>query len=344
MKKRLRIIIPLIILALAGTALFDHFKNQEDQSSLRISGNIEVTEAQMSFRIPGRLDKRLVDEGDVVRVGQALARLDKGDQLILVTQAEANLAYAKAALAELEAGSRSQEIAAAEADYDKAVAAEKSTVVRLNQAKADYDRYAALYQEGGVSKKMLETYATQYQTAENSRDEARSKIRSAKEQLDLRQAGPRQEMIDQAKAKAKAAEEALKQAKRQLEYTELISPIEGRVLSASAEAGEYLNPATPVVTVGETARPWLRAYIGERDLGRIQLNQKVDVTTDSFPGKTYAGRISFINSQAEFTPKSVQTFEERVKLMYRIKIDLENPNDELKPGMPADAVISLSQR
>lgn len=344
MKKRLRIIIPLLVLVLVGAALFDHFKNQDTPSSLRISGNIEVTEAQMSFRIPGRLDKRLVDEGDAVSIGQPLARLDKSDQKIAVTLAEANLSYAKAVLAELTAGSRSQEIEAARADYDKAIAAERSTVVRMDQAKADHDRYAALYREGGVSKKMFETYVTQYQTAKNSRDEAVSKIRSAKEQLDLRQAGPRKEMIDQARAKVKSAEEAVKQARRQLDYTELTSPMNGRVLSTSAEAGEYLNPATPVVTLGEIARPWLRAYIGERDLGRIQLNQKVNVTTDSFPGKTYPGTISFINSQAEFTPKSVQTFEERVKLMYRIKIDLENQNDELKPGMPADAVIDLSPR
>ena len=344
MKKRLRIIIPLLVLIGIGIFVYDHFKNSPDGSALRISGNIEVTETQMSFKVPGRLEERLVDEGDPVRVGQPLARLEKTDQKIAVAQADANLAYARAVLAELEAGSRSQEIETARAEFDKAVAAEKSAVVRLDQAKADVERYSVLYREGGVSKRMFETYTTQFETARNSRDEALSRIRLAREQLDLRMIGPRRETLDQAGAKVKAAEEALNQARQQLDSTEITSPLDGVVLSNSAEAGEYLNPASPVVTLGEIARPWLRAYINEKDLGRIQLRQQVSVTSDSFPGKIYPGKVTFISDQAEFTPKTVQTFEERVKLMYRIKIDLENPDNELKPGMPADAVIDLTPR
>lgn len=342
MKKRLRIIIPLLVFLGIGLAIYDHFRNSPDGSVLTISGNIEVTEAQMSFKIPGRLAERLVDEGDSVRTGQPLARLEKSDQAIAVAQAEANLTYARAVVAELEAGSRSQEIEVARAELDKAQATEKSAAVQMNQAKADYDRYAALYREGGVSKRLFETYTTQYETAKNARTEAHSRIRLASEQLDLRKIGPRKETIDQARAKAKIAEETLNQARQQLSYTEITSPLDGVVLSASAEVGEYLNPASPVVTLGRTAQPWLRAYINEKDLGRLQVLQKVSVTTDSFPGKVYPGKISFISSQAEFTPKSVQTFEERVKLMYRIKIELENPAGELKPGMPADAVIDLT--
>ncbi len=344
MQKRLRIIIPLVVLLGIGITLYDHFRGGSDNSTLTISGNIEVTEAQMSFKIPGRLQVRLVEEGDPVRTGQPLARLEKSDQEIGVAGAEANLAYAKAVMAELEAGSRSQEIETARAELDKAQAAERSAAVQMQQARADYERYSNLYREGGVSKKLFETYSLQNETAKNSRDEALSRIRWATEQLDLRMAGPRRETIDQARAKVKAAAEALNQARTQLGYTQLNSPLDGVVLSTSAEAGEYLNPATPVATLGEIARPWLRAYINERDLGRIQLLQKVSVSTDSFPGKEYPGRISFISSQAEFTPKSVQTFEERAKLMYRIKIELENPAGELKPGMPADATIDLTAR
>lgn len=344
MKKRLRIIIPLLVVIGTGIFAYDHFKSSSDSSRLRISGNIEVTEAQMSFKIPGRLEARLVDEGAKVRIGQILARLEKTDQKIAMAQAEANLSYARAVLAELAAGSRSQEIETARAELDKAVAADKSAVVRLDQAKADLDRYSFLHREGGVSKRVLESYATQYETARNTRDETLSRIRLAREQLDLRTIGPRSETIDQAQARVKSAEETLNQARQQLSYTEITSPLEGVVLSISAEVGEYLNPASPVVTLGATATPWLRAYINEKDLGRIQLQQKVSVTTDSFPGKSYPGLISFISSQAEFTPKSVQTFEERVKLMYRIKIDLKNPENELKPGMPADAVIDFTTR
>jgi len=118
-----------------------------------------------------------------------------------------------------------------------------------------------------------------------------------------------------------------------------VSPIDGVVLTKAAEVGEVLAAGTAVITVGDLDHPWLRAYINERDLGRVNLGDKVKVTTDSFPGKVYWGRISFISSEAEFTPKQIQTKEERVKLVYRIKIDLENLNHELKSNMPADAEI-----
>ena len=396
MKKRLRIVIPVLIAVFGGIGLFNYLKDREDANSLRFSGNIEVTEAQMSFRIPGRLAERLVAEGDTVRTGQILARLDKTDQTIAVAQAEANLAYAESVLAELVAGSRKEDLDRAEsrvvqaresltemrrgsriediergrAEQASAKAAEQAALVQLNQAKIDFDRYTSLYKDGSVSKTVLETYQTGLKTAENRVKEAEGRTRAASEGLSLLKAGPRieqidrtaaalkqaeaeyalikagarQESIDQARAKVRAAAESVKQAQQQLSYTELLAPMDGVVLSTAAEAGEYLNPASPVVTLGGTLTPWLRAYINEKDLGRIKLQQEVKVSTDSFPGKSYRGRVTFISSQAEFTPKTVQTFEERIKLMYRIKVTLANPDNELKPGMPADGRIDLSGR
>ena len=393
MKKRLRIILPVFIVVIAVIVSYNYFKNQDDGTTLKFSGNIEVTEAQMSFRIPGRLIERPVEEGDTVRAGQLLARLDTSDQAIGVAQAEANVAYAKAVLAELLAGSRaedidraaslvsqfrqsltelqngtrSEEIESGRADLARAKAAEQSAIVQMNQARADYERYSNLYKENSVSKTIFETFQNSYKTAENMVKEAGARTRAATEQLGLLKAGPRKEQIaraeaalkqaeaeyalikagprkeniDQARAKVQAAEESLNHARQQLSYTELVTPTDGVVLSTAAEIGEYLNPAAPVATLGRLDKPWLRAYINEKDLGRIKLNQEVKVTTDSFPGKAYPGRISYISSQAEFTPKTVQTFEERVKLMFRIKVELANPDNELKPGMPADGIIDL---
>jgi HlyD family secretion protein len=125
-------------------------------------------------------------------------------------------------------------------------------------------------------------------------------------------------------------------AETQLDNTRLASPLTGVVLSHNIEPGEYVSPGTPVVTVAELARVWVRAYVNQTDLGRIRLGQKVAVRTDTFPEKTYEGTVGFIASEAEFTPKTVQTVKERVKLVFRVKVDLANPNDELKPGMPAD--------
>lgn len=127
----------------------------------------------------------------------------------------------------------------------------------------------------------------------------------------------------------------------QLEDTLVYSPIDGVVMLKSAELGEVLAAGTTVITIGDLEHPWVRGYIGETDLGRVKLGQKVNITTDSFPGKVYEGRISFIASEAEFTPKQIQTQDERVKLMYRVKILVDNPNHELKANMPVDAEIVL---
>ncbi len=396
MKKRLRIIIPLLLIALIAYFVYRHFNSSENNSELRFSGNIEVTETQMSFRIGGRLKERLVEEGDTLKKDQVLARLEKDDQIIAVAQAEANLQYAGAVLAELEAGSRpedidraeakvlqarytlnelqngsrSEEVESARAAENSARAQEKSAIVQLRQAKSDYDRYEKLYKENGVSKTLYENYKTLYETAENKVNEAQARTKSAVEQLTLLQTGPRQEQIhraeaalkqaeaeyalikkgprketiDQARAKLLLAEENVKLAKQQLSYTELIAPMDGVVLSTSAEAGEYLNPAAPVLTIGRTSKPWLRAYIHEKDLAKVHLGEKVTITTDSYPDKKYPGILTYLSSQAEFTPKTVQTFEERVKLMYRIKVSLENNEGDLKPGMPADGFIDLTAK
>ncbi len=395
MKKRLRVILILIILIAGAGFGYNSLYNKKDTSSLKLSGTIEATETQLGFRIPGVLAIRLVDEGDSIKKGELVAALDDTDQTINLSSAQANLTYAsslfaeltagsrpqeiakahagfmqaKAALQELKNGSRPQEIARAQADLAKAQAAEKAAVARMNQAKADFQRYDALYKEDSVSKNEYDIFQTRLITAQNSWKEAVEHVASASEILSLQQDGPRIEKIHQAeaalemvqanyslikegprveeinraKARMQGAAAAVKQAKQQLLYTKIHAPMDGVILSKSAEPGEYLNPAIPVVTIGDIRHPWLRAYINETHLGQIQLGQKVDVHTDSFPDKTYIGTISFISDKAEFTPKTVQTFEERVKLMFRIKISLENPEGELKPGMPADAVFELNQ-
>jgi HlyD family secretion protein len=130
-------------------------------------------------------------------------------------------------------------------------------------------------------------------------------------------------------------------AKINLDYTDLNSPVDSYVLTKSAEAGEVVQPGATVFTVADLNDIWLTAYIIETDLGKVKLNQSAEVKTDTWPDKKYDGRISFISQQAEFTPKQIQTPEERVKLVYRIKIEITNTNQELKPGMPADARIMI---
>jgi HlyD family secretion protein len=236
---------------------------------------------------------------------------------------------ARAELKELLAGSRPEEIGQAQA----VLARVKSEEDRWLQ---EYHRQKKLYWQEVISERELESAKLQYDTAH-------ARVIEAEKSLQLVQEGPRQEKIEQARAHMKRAEEALSLAQTQLQYATLFSPLDGIVLTDSVEPGEYVSAGTPVVTVGKLDDVWLRGFIDETDLGRVKLGQQVRVKTDTFPGKTYNGKISFISSESEFTPKTVQTDKERVKLVYRIKIDVANPEMQLKPGMPADGEILLTE-
>jgi HlyD family secretion protein len=349
------------------------------RGALRVSGNIEVTDAEVSFKIPGRVQERLVDEGQMVKAGQTVARLDSAelaqeaalrradsqagqaalDEFLAgsrpeeIAQAKAGSEQAKARLDEMLAGSRPQELAAAEA-------ALRRTQAETERARLDADRYAGLYKKEIVSAQQYDAARTAYETALQRQREAEEQFKlvregprkeeieqaraawlQAQQRYELVRKGPRKETIEQARARAEQARQALAVAETRLSYTTLSSPLTGVVLSKNIEPGEYVAAGTPIVTVGDLEHPWLRAYINETDLGRVKVGQRVRVTADTFPGKAYEGHVSFISSQAEFTPKSVQTEKERVKLVYRIKVEIANPNMELKPGMPADAEILL---
>jgi HlyD family secretion protein len=347
----------------------------QNAQSIRVSGNIEVTVAEVSFKIPGFVEKRLFDEGQWVEAGEVVALLDTSDLLCDVQLRRADVALAQAAKDEVDHGSRREEIAAAQAAKDKAehawidaksgsrgqeiaaaeaaVSAARADEVRLRSERAraarllerssipveDYDRAKSLHE---VAVERLKQAVEQLSLAEEgTRKEqilqAEAAYRQAAEQCKLVEEGARIEVRQQAAARLQQAQAALKLAETRLGYATLRAPLSGMVLSKNVEPGEYVSPGTPVITVGEIKKPWLRAYINERDLDRVKLGQKARVTTDG--GKVYEGVVAFIADKAEFTPKNVQTEKERVKLVFRIKINVENPELELKPGMPADAEI-----
>jgi HlyD family secretion protein len=330
MKKK-RIVILVFIVAIAGAVYgyrYVRASRTDTRDALRLSGNIEVIEAEVSFKIPGRVEKRFVDEGDSVQAGQRVALLDSSELRDEVAMRRAEVHTAQAALAELQHGSRPEEISQGEA-YLHMVRAEEARL------RSDRVRLTALHQ-----KDLISTQA--WEAAVSAHEMAAARVRDAEERLTLLKKGPREEKLSQAAAQLERARNALAASETRLGYISIASPVTGVVLSKNIEAGEYVSPGTPVVTVGDIGRVWVRAYVDETDLGRVKLGQWVCVSTDTYPGKQYAGRVGFIASQAEFTPKMVQTQKERVKLVYRTKVDVDNPNQELKPGMPADVLISLS--
>jgi HlyD family secretion protein len=376
-----KVVIALVAVVAASLLLWRFlFGPPADQSrTIRVSGNIEVTEAQVAFKLAGRVQERLVDEGMKVRQGEVMARLEDADLRADRAARRGDLQAAKAALAALRAGSRPQEIAAAKAALDKAewglkelVAGSRkqqiasaqanlqSATADRDRAKADYERARRLMASKTIAPEEYDRASAAYTMAvekvrdaneqlsliqEGPRsediDQARALRDQAKAQYDLVVAGPRQEDKDQAQAKVEQAEAAVALAEARVSYATVYAPLTGIVLSKNIEPGEYVAPGTPVVTVGDLVNVWLRAYIDEADLGRVKVGQKARVTTDTYPGRVYPGTISFISQEAEFTPKNVQTEKERVKLVYRIKIDIQNPKMELKAGMPADAQIDL---
>jgi HlyD family secretion protein len=357
---------------------------------VHVSGNIELTEVDMSFKTAGRLVERRFDEGDTVKKGDIVAELDRDQlsqqkdrdvaavasadsqyqqlQTSIAMQKEtlagdiaarkADLAQARAHLEALLNGSRPQEIQESRAGASDARA-------QYQLAKADWDRAQTLFKNEDISRQQYDQYHTRL-------DSAQAILHEAEHRLSLVEEGPRKEDIAGARDQVASAEQAVKlaeanrlelqrkeeqlgqqkaaidEAKAQagitgvmLSDTIISSPIDGVVLVKSAEPGEVLAAGTTVLTIGDIDHPWLRGYISEGDLGRVKLGQKADITSDSFPGKTYAGHVSFIASDAEFTPKQIQTNEERVKLVYRIKIDVDNQRHELKNNMPVEADIHV---
>jgi HlyD family secretion protein len=325
------IIVALLLAVVALAVIFLRRGPEEEKSGvLRISGNVELTEVELSFKVPGRVLSRAVDEGALVKRGEVVATLEDAELKDQVALAQAEAAAAAATLAELEAGSRREEVAQGEALLARAEA-------EAARVAADYQRQEALFAREVIPKRELEA-------ARAAHDQARASVRERREALQLLRKGARRERIDEARARHAAALARLSTAKERSGYATLSAPISGVVLSKAVEPGEQVAAGTPVVTLGDMGECWLKGYIPETELGRVKLGQRARVSTDSHPGRVFEGKVSFISSEAEFTPKSVQTEKERVKLVYRIKITLANPNMELKPGMPADAEIEVGEQ
>ncbi len=324
-KKRLAILILVAAAAILFGVWYIRNADRENPDVIRVSGNIEVTAAQVSFKTPGRVVQRLVSEGENVTNDQVVAFLDKTELEEEAAMRRSDAQTALAVLAELEAGTRPEEI-------EQAAAALEFVQAEAERVESEFARQQELFAQKVISSR-------EFEAAQAASSMAFAKVREATARLTLLQKGPREETIRAARSRLEQARQAVALAETRLDYATLRTSLSGIVLAEGIEDGEYVVPGTPVVTIGDLKNVWLRGYINETDLGRVKIGQTVSVVTDTYPGKTYEGRLSFIASQAEFTPKNVQTTKERVKLVYRIKVDLANPNQELKPGMPADADI-----
>jgi HlyD family secretion protein len=329
MKRRLSVLILIAAVIAAGAYFYPRItKKAKPENQLTLSGNIEAHESLVSFKVQGRIIDLPVEEGQWVEQGTLLARLDDADYRQKVRIDDANVHVRESNLALTLAGTREQEVKASQQTMLDAQA-------DLQQKKLDYDRAQHLFSKEEISAQDRDRADTALKRAEATFQAAQQRYNEAVE-------GSRKEDVAIARANLTEANANLGLSRVNLGYTILRAPSAGVITVRQTELGEVVVPGTPVVTLADLDHIWLRAYIAETDLGRIRWSQEATITTDTYPGRQYRGRVSFISSSAEFTPKSVQTYKERVTLVYRIKIDVENPNRELKPGMPADAHVDLA--
>ena len=323
-----RMLFIFFALLLAGImALFYSRTANEPEDQLLVFGNIEITEIDVSFKLPGKVEMRLVDEGDLVQKGQVIAQLELNALVNERKAVEAQVVQKEAAYKEIEKGNLPNERVQAETRLDQA----KVDFIRIQE---DYERQKILLREEVISQKEFDLSRASFLSSE-------AHLKQAQESLELLTSVIQEQRIQTAKAAIDEARAQLDLANNRLEDATIATPIDGWVISKNVEAGEVVTAGTPIVTIGNLHEIWFRAYVDETDLGKVKLNQKVLVTTDSYPHKIYEGKIIFISKQAEFTPKNVETKKERVKLVYRIKVTLNNSALELRPGMPAEGIIVL---
>jgi len=245
----------------------------------------------------------------------------------IVKQNKARLNETLARLEETRTGARPQEVEQTKANLVSAEA-------EMHKAVNDHERSEELFKRGLISSQDVEG-------ARKGREVAVSQYQKAAEALSLIREGARREELMAAREVVQQATAALKVSEERLKDSVLYAPATGVVMSKDMELGETAVPGMPVYTVGDLESPWVKVYVKEDRLGLVKLGQAAEITVDSYPKKVYNGKVTFISSEAEFTPKTVQTQEERVKLVFGVKVSVKNLNDELKPGMPADVRILL---
>jgi HlyD family secretion protein len=314
----------LVLLSAAATWAGRHLGGGAPKP-VAVTGTIEATQVDVSVKITGRILERLVKEGDRVTRGQVLVRLEDSELAADVRRQDAALRSAQATLRDLQKGARSQEIEDARAVVSSAEATRSMT-------EREYQRNDQLYTKNLIAAQDVDRARQAYEVA-------KAQERSARERLALLLAGSRPDQIDAARWQVTQAESALAQAQSRLREAVVVSPIDGVVLRTNLEAGETANPGVPILTLVDPKDVWLRAYVPETEVGRLKVGDTATLRVDAFPNRVFTGRLIEIGSEAEFTPRNVQTKKERVNLVFRIKIQIDNPDGLLKPGLPADADV-----
>ncbi|UUE43544.1 secretion protein HlyD [Pectobacterium aroidearum] len=317
-KRKLALAALVLVLLGASYGLYHH--QQQQEKPLTLYGNVDIRTVNLAFRVGGRVAELNVDEGDTVQAGQPLAMLDAAPYQNAQHQAQANLASAQAQLQLAQEGYRQEEIAQVRSQVVQSQAA-------YDYANNFYQRQQGLWDKRAISANMLDD-------ARTSRNQALAALQAAKDKLSQFERGNRPQEIAAAQAAVAQAEAGLAQAELDKQDAELLAPSPGVILTRAAEKGSMLAAGSTVFTLSLTRPVWVRAYVSEKDLGRVVPGSHMLIYTDGRPNQPYRGKVGFVSPSAEFTPKSVETEDLRTDLVYRLRIVVNDPDDGLRQGMP----------
>jgi HlyD family secretion protein len=306
----------------------------------RASGYVEATDVRVGADVGGRLIEVPVNEGDRVTAGAVIARLDTSDIDLALRRAQAQRDQATAELRLLQAGARPEDIRQARAQAASADADVRAAQSELDSATADLDRFEALLASKAGSRKQRDDAATRRAVAESRVQAARARAQAAGETVARLRSGSRPEEIAAARARVAAVDAQIAEIEQSRADAVLVAPVSGIVTAKMVHAGELVARGTPIVTITNLDAAWANVYVDEPVVPTLRLGSKVTIVTDA--GQRLEGTITFISPKAEFTPRNVQTAQERSKLVYRIKVTVDNREGILKPGMPIEAEIAAS--
>jgi HlyD family secretion protein len=309
-------------------------------NSLRVSGHVEATEVHVASEVGGRVLELRLEEGDRVNRGDVVAMLDTRDTELQIQRGRADRATAVAQLRLLEAGSRVEDIRQAEAQVDAAEADVTAIEADLKAAQLDLDRFEALLKADAGSRKQRDDAKARVDVARERQRGATERVRAAREVVERLKRGARPEEIEAARTRVAAADAQIALLEKTLADARILAPVSGVVTQKLVDAGEIVMRGTPIVVVTDLDNAWANVFVPEPMVPRVKLGQAAKVVTDA-GGEGLPGKVTFVSPKAEFTPRNVQTAEERSKLVYRIKVTVDNRAGILKPGMPVDAELGL---
>lgn len=305
MRRRRYLIAGVIVIAIAIAAvLFVSLRDKEKEGIIEASGQVRGTEITVSSRIPGRLREMLVREGQPVRAGDLIAKVSSDELEARFQQSLHRIHNARATI-----------------ERTRSEVAQAKSVYEL--AKKDYERYQALFKKDIISRQQFEETESGYRVAA-------ARLKSARDAL------------EEASAARELAESSKAEAESQLKETSIYAPSDGTVISRLVEAGELVGPGSPVVVIVDLSDIYVRVFIKETDIGKIRLGNPARIYTDAFPDY-FEGKVTEVSEKAQFTPREAHVKEERAKLVFGVKVGIENPKGFLKPGMPVDADIKWKE-